>query len=239
MLFTRENLKLSVVAAVCLLIGLGGPAVAAQVRATFADNAGAVDGFSAVGAGATVTQRKGKLVATNATTGRLPDNIIATAPNAAKLGGFTLAQLRYLDLPTTSGVAANGATVGPGDVRFASTGGLWAIGFRVPPDHPTAAPITLELDYGVEFSACAWYVETVGALSTVGGDTVSRQWFVSGTNTTGDITVPAVAATVFRHTFRLSGTVAAGTTVKLLLYRLDQPSDTCGEVILRSALVRY
>ena len=236
---TRENLKLSLVAAGCLLIGLTAPATASQLRATFADNADKVDGFHAVGSGASITQRKGKLVATNATTGRLPDNIIATAPNAAKFGGFTPAQLRFLDLPVTAGVVANDATLGPGDVRFPSTGGFWALGFRVPPDHPTATPITLELDFSVEFSACAWHVETIGALSTIGGDTVMREWFVSGTNTTADITVPAVAATFFRHTFRLNGAVAAGTTVKLMLYRLDQPSDTCGELILRSALVRY
>jgi len=53
-----------------------------------ATNAYKVDGFRAVGAKATVAQRKGKLVATNPKTGRLPNNIIRKAPNANQLDGI-------------------------------------------------------------------------------------------------------------------------------------------------------
>lgn len=49
--------------------------------------AGTVDGFHAVGCKATRIARAGKLVATCKSTGRLPDNIIAKAPDAAHLGG--------------------------------------------------------------------------------------------------------------------------------------------------------
>jgi hypothetical protein len=64
------------------------PALAHGVQhALFAHNADKVDGKHAVGAGSTLEGRKGKLVATNRTTGRLPDNIIATAPDADKLDG--------------------------------------------------------------------------------------------------------------------------------------------------------
>jgi len=233
-MLTRENAKLVIVAAVCLVVGAVGPAAAEIVA-----NAHKVDGFHAVGSASSVNDREGKLVATSPTTGRLPNNIIAKAPDASRLGGVTAAQLRYLDLPVTAGTIGSPADEGPGDVRIPATGGSWSIGFRVPPDHPAAEPIRLELDYGVEFSNCAWRVSTLGAVSTVGGDTVVREWFVTDTSTEATIPVPAVAATVFRHTFRLNGTVAAGTTVKLLLNRIDDVSDTCGEVILRSALVRY
>jgi hypothetical protein len=65
------------VAALVTSVGLaGGPAIAKAL------NAQTVDHKSAVGAKATVKQRKGKLVATDKRTGRLPDNIIGTAPNA-------------------------------------------------------------------------------------------------------------------------------------------------------------
>ena len=59
----------------------GGPAIAKAL------NADTVDHKHAVGSGASVKARKGKLVATNNRTGLLPNNIIAKAPNAAKLGG--------------------------------------------------------------------------------------------------------------------------------------------------------
>jgi hypothetical protein len=57
------------------------------VRAAGID-ADSVDGFSAVASSATTSQRKGKLVATNANTGELPNNIIAKAPDANKLDGL-------------------------------------------------------------------------------------------------------------------------------------------------------
>jgi hypothetical protein len=68
---------------VATLMQVGPPVVAAAYDAVNADK---VDGRHAVGAGATPAKRAGKLVATNAQ-GRLPDSIIAKAPDAAKLGG--------------------------------------------------------------------------------------------------------------------------------------------------------
>jgi hypothetical protein len=59
----------------------------------YAVNADKVDGKHAAAAGASISQRKGKLVATSGTSGRLPNNIIATAPNAAKLQGLAGNQL--------------------------------------------------------------------------------------------------------------------------------------------------
>ena len=75
------------VTAVATVIALSSaPAIGAAV-VRFARNAGKVDGKSAVSYGASRDKRKGKLVATNRRSGRLPNNIISKAPNAAKLGG--------------------------------------------------------------------------------------------------------------------------------------------------------
>lgn len=52
-------------------------------------NADTVDGFHATGCSATRIARAGKLVATCKSTGRLPNNIIAKAPDSSRLGGKT------------------------------------------------------------------------------------------------------------------------------------------------------
>jgi hypothetical protein len=80
----RISLTLSASALVIAIGGTGGPALAAAV---FANNSDKVDGKHAVGAGASVDKRKGKLIATNKRTGRLPNNIIAKAPNSKTLDG--------------------------------------------------------------------------------------------------------------------------------------------------------
>jgi hypothetical protein len=80
----RLALALSGLALAVAVAGAGGPVVAAAFDARNADK---VDGKHAVGAKAGVEQRKGKLVATSPTTGRLPNNVIAKAPDAARLGG--------------------------------------------------------------------------------------------------------------------------------------------------------
>jgi len=69
---------------VASVMQVGPPVVAAAYDAVNADK---VDGRHAVGAGASAANRAGKLVATNAQ-GKLPDSIIAKAPDAAKLGGI-------------------------------------------------------------------------------------------------------------------------------------------------------
>jgi hypothetical protein len=74
----------TVLVAVVAASAVSGPAAAAAV---YVANADKVDNKHAVGSGATVTARKGKLVATSATTGRLPNNIIAVAPNSNLLDG--------------------------------------------------------------------------------------------------------------------------------------------------------
>ena len=81
----------TVVIAVVAASVVAGPSAAA---AAYVANADKVDNKHAVGAGATATARQGKLVATNSTTGLLPNDIIAKAPDAGMLDGRTLDQVR-------------------------------------------------------------------------------------------------------------------------------------------------
>jgi hypothetical protein len=76
-----------VLAALALLVSLTASAGPALADFVFANNSDKVDGKHAVGAGASIHNRRGKLVATNAANGRLPNNIIVKAPNADKLDG--------------------------------------------------------------------------------------------------------------------------------------------------------
>lgn len=76
--------------------------VTAVPAAAIVANAHKVDGKHAVSSSATTNARKGKLVATNATTGRLPNNIVAKAPDADRLDGLDSSQLR-VGAESTSG----------------------------------------------------------------------------------------------------------------------------------------
>ncbi len=84
-LFTREHLRRDLrTAAVALLVSglvMATPSVAARVT-----NADKVDGKHAVGAGASVATRRGKLVATNRY-GYLPNNIVRKVRDADRLDG--------------------------------------------------------------------------------------------------------------------------------------------------------
>lgn len=108
----RRHLSTFVVALVAGAVGAGTPAIAHGVKhALFAHNSAKVDGKDAVGSGASIDSRKGKLVATNAKTGRLPNNIIAKAPDADKLQGLPASSFLQtgdpLDANTLEGQAAS------------------------------------------------------------------------------------------------------------------------------------
>jgi hypothetical protein len=82
----RSHLPLVATALIVGVVASGGPVAA---RAAYdAMNAHKVDGFHAVGFGASTSSRSGKLVATNRT-GRLPNNIIRMAPNTQKFNNLT------------------------------------------------------------------------------------------------------------------------------------------------------
>jgi hypothetical protein len=89
-------------------------------------NADTVDGFHAVACSSSTTQRAGKLVATCKSTGRLPDNIIATAPNSARLGGKVPADYLLKSAMSTRSFSCSGSVMTPGGsgVMYETGGGL-------------------------------------------------------------------------------------------------------------------
>jgi hypothetical protein len=88
MRLVRKHLTTILIAILVSALTAAAPAIAHGVEhALFAHDSDKVDGKHAVGAGATKSQRKGKLVATNGS-GRLPNDIIAKAPNADRLDGI-------------------------------------------------------------------------------------------------------------------------------------------------------
>jgi hypothetical protein len=87
--FLRRNIQTVAVAMVTAMITASAPAIAHGVQhAVFAHNSDKVDGKHAVGSGASVDQRKNKLVATNKDTGQLPNDIIAKALDSDLLDGI-------------------------------------------------------------------------------------------------------------------------------------------------------
>ena len=85
MRFTKPSPSM-VVASIALFIALGGTSVAAV---TYARNAGAVDGKSAVASSATLSSAAGKLVATASkgpNKGRIPSKFITGVPRATTFG---------------------------------------------------------------------------------------------------------------------------------------------------------
>ena len=79
-----RDLRTTIIAVVAAS-AVAGPSAAA---AAYVANADKVDNKHAVGSGATVVARKGKLVATNRTTGLLPNDIIAKALDSNQLDGL-------------------------------------------------------------------------------------------------------------------------------------------------------
>ena len=83
-----QNVRTVIIASISAAVTATVIATAPTIAASFdANNAHKVDGLHAVQSSASVAQRKGKLVGTSPNTGKLPNSIIAKAPNSAKLGG--------------------------------------------------------------------------------------------------------------------------------------------------------
>src|SRR4051812_3144090 len=83
----RSHVTTALVAAVTSLMVAGGPALARTTGSLMRTDADTVNGFGAVGCHATIANRSGNLVATCPDTGRLPNNIIAKAPDSSLLDG--------------------------------------------------------------------------------------------------------------------------------------------------------
>ncbi|HET7691365.1 MAG TPA: hypothetical protein VFK41_13355 [Nocardioidaceae bacterium] len=207
----KGNVSLALsTAALLLAAAAGGPAIARAI----VPNADKVDGLDAVKSTATVKARKGKLVATSAKTGRLPNNIIAMAPNAARLGGFTPAQLRYIQLMPGAADMANGTTLsGGGALQFPSddttSNATWV--FILPPDYKAGSPIAVDLYLGKAAGVgCSVAVQGLAAAGPVAGDQVSLPTKVDGVTDENVVSFPAAAGalTSKQTTLTITGTGA-------------------------------
>ena len=237
----RQHVSVLVAAALGVMIGSVGPGVAQA--AYDAVNADKVDGKHAVGAGATVDQRKGKLVATSPTTGLLPNNIISAAPNSAKLGGYPHSTLRFLALPVQA-VAAEGTSnkTSGGITLSGTTDGGFNIGFLVPPDHNIANSLYMDVLYQ-EYSAdaCAMYLFTGGATGPVGDGFLNGGWTVPPSNSyDGPLAIPAGTLEGHTSTFRWPFPADPGDLVSFRVTRAPaNVADTCGSVQVVGMQLRY
>lgn len=183
----RQLSTVTVAASTALITALvvaGGPALAATV-VDFAKNAGAVDGKKAVSANASVVQRKGKLVATGALSGQLPNNIIAKAPDSARLGGTRLSDLatHYLTafdswLPATT------------QSTFCKTAAF----------KPTVRSVALiQVSVDARAASAATYWGAQAAISSDGGSTFARtapQWWTFATSPAAGYAAVSASASV-------------------------------------------
>ena len=116
--FLRRNAPVVITAVVvATLMQVGPPVVAATYDAVNSDK---VDGKHAVGAGATASSRAGKLVATNAD-GKLPNSIIAKAPDAAKLDGVGPSGYLSSDPGSVTGEHVQNASLGREELAYDAT----------------------------------------------------------------------------------------------------------------------
>ncbi|WP_109510287.1 hypothetical protein [Nocardioides speluncae] len=244
-MLSRENVKIIAVAAGCLVVGLSLPAAAEQARAIYANNSDKVDGKHAVGAGASTAQRKGKLVATRPTTGRLPDNIIKKAPDASRLGGYTHAALRTIPVLVQGGALAGGASVTPAGEVVLPVNGSAAYSFVVPPDYKAGSPLSADMviQHGNGGPCRATFrVEGESGPTSSGAISFVNRWRFSGDSILGTVSFPSGSGLVAAKktaTWRYSGT-RAGQFILLTVTRINQAGDTCGSAAaLRGLLIRY
>lgn len=244
-MLSRENIKIVAVAAGCLVIGLSLPAAAGQARAIYANNSDKVDGKHAVGSGASTTQRKGKLVATNPQTSRLPDNIIKKAPDASRLGGYTHAQLRTIPVLVQGGGLQGGAEVTAAGEVFLPIGGAATYSFVLPPDYKAGG--TLSADLMIQHGnggpcRASFHIDGESGPTASGAISKTNRWRFAGDNPQGTVSFPSGSGLVAAKktaTWRYSGT-RAGQFVQLTLSRINGLGDNCGSgAALRGLLIRY
>lgn len=239
---------------VALLLAFAGGATAkGRYDATLAKNSDRVDGKHAVAASTSPAKRRGKLVATSPKTGRLPDNIIGTAPRATvaadaqALGGVPAAALRSLTFPITSaGVSTGGGAsifVDEVNLNQAQDGTLsWT--FMLPADRVAGAPVLADILYqDGSAAACSWWASTGAIMETDEGSFANFAWFIpDGSGYSGAVDVPAGASSARRATFRLAvDDREPGDLVTFTLTRQPaNPADNCDFGIrIRAIQFRY
>jgi hypothetical protein len=238
----RQHVTIMIVAALGVMIGSVGPSVA---RAAYdAVNADKVDGKHAVGAGATVTQRKGKLVATSPTTGRLPNNIIAKAPDSDKLNGYSHKTLRNMPLQVQGAYTGGAAAPNANGVQLPAAGfSVLTVGFVIPADHPANAPMWVDMTYVEAPTDCAVQLSTEGLAIGSNGSYVTGGWNILPANSpSGGLMQVAHegGAEAHQQTFAWPFTSYPGLFVQFQIARYgDDVADTCNTVLVAGLQLRY
>jgi hypothetical protein len=229
--------RTAVVAVVIVTATAGG----AGARAVYdAQNADKVDGFHAVGSGATAKQKAGKLVAAD-TNGRLPDS--------TRLGGYTHDQMATMSIPAQSAHVNSGASMsdrGP-DLNGTNSGDI-TIGFVIPPDHKPGTAVTMRVLYEEDSpDACSWYVYADGLIGPDAPSTTvnihNGTWRVPGTTDfQGAISVPAGPDNFHRATFTKPAGSLTDPGMFMDFHLTRDPTnaaDTCSDVFILGFEVRY
>jgi hypothetical protein len=236
-----RHLAVFLAALMGVVVGSVGPGIAQA--AYDAVNADKVDGKHAVGAGASITNRKGKLVATDPLTGKLPNNIISKALNAVALNGYPHEALRSLSIPAQSAHPEGGsAMLGPGPWVPGGGAPSITVSFTVPPDHQSGAPLYMDTVFSESSAdACGVAFSVAGVTGPSAGGFDNGGWVLEpGTQTFGTMLLPAGADLGFTRTFRWDGASEPGDVVSMFFLRQgDLPADTCGPVTFYGFQVRY
>ncbi|WP_155992852.1 hypothetical protein [Nocardioides sp. URHA0020] len=235
----------AVLVALALVVAFSGGAAAKGKYD--AKNAHRVDGKHAVGSGASVTARKGRLVATSPKTGQLPSNIISRAPDSLRLGGYSHRAMSAMTIVPQGVGHTGGATLDSDGVTFSpSAGGEMRLGVVIPPDHDPKAPLRIDVVYREDSpGACSWSVGTSGLEgpdSDTGSDIHNGGWQFpgSGSGYSGLVTVPAGAGSVHTLTLTWPFQDDPGMFVQLGLARAGgDAGDTCSTVSVYGIQLRY
>jgi hypothetical protein len=227
---TRWQATLIGLALIAMVAAGGGAAAKARFDAKNADK---VDGKHAVGAKVSTDKRKGKLVATDPKTGKLPRDIIAISP--------------VLAIPPQGVGVSGGATSNEDGVYLPPTGtSSLRFGFVVPPSHRPAMPLRVDVVYREDSAgACSWVAGTSGLEgpdSPDGPDIHNGGWQFpgSGSGYDGPVSVPAGDGSVHTVTFSWPFQDDPGMFIQLGLDRAgDAAGDTCSAVSVYGIQVRY
>jgi hypothetical protein len=240
----HRQLSVFLAAVLGVVVGSVGPGVA---RAAYdAVNADKVDGKHAVSSGASITQRRGKLVATNPTTGLLPSNIIRKAPDSSKLNGYPHSKLRFLSLPVQAAYTEGGATKSRNGVNLFATGdGTLTISVLVPPDHNPNSDLLMDvLIDETSTAACGIYVYLDGLVGPIGDSFYNGGWQPPGINDQeGLVQIPAGTSSGHTITFRGGAGTSTDNPGQVVQFRMsrdgDNLDDTCQAFQVLGLQLRY
>lgn len=216
-----------------------------MAAAKIVPNSDKVDGFDAVKSTATVKKRKGKLVATDRK-GRLPNDIIKVAPDAARLGGFTAAQSRSIPLmPGAADMSGGSVLTNGGAIQLPDSGSPRAVWtFVIPQDYRAGAPLSAEIYVAkTQVGACGIVLASESLAGSATGTTTpamtvngsAGQAAISYPTTSGGVSARKVLFTV------APGSLKPGDFLAIQLEReYDDPADNCSaQVLVVAGQIRY